>query len=72
MTASEFSVSVPWFDPVITICGDPFTKGMKNELFKINVRIDADHVPNGICYQDDDVWSLWLGLSGMLIIQGWL
>ena len=41
----------------ITICGDPFTK-------------DADHVPNGVCYQNDDVWSLWLGLSGMLVIQG--
>jgi len=57
VTASEFSVAVPWFDPIITICGRPFSIGNLNIL-------------NGICYQDDDEWSLWLGLSGMLVIQG--
>ena len=92
VTASEFSVAVPWFDPIITICGRPFSIG--------NL-----HIQNGICYQgkdprivlvtgptqimgilirsvnlvrcgpmvpakDDDEWSLWLGLSGMLLIQG--
>ena len=38
VTASEFSVAVPWFDPIITICGRPFSIG------NLNIR-------NGICYQ---------------------
>ncbi|CAG5103948.1 Oidioi.mRNA.OKI2018_I69.chr1.g1014.t1.cds [Oikopleura dioica] len=56
VTASNITVAPHFFDPKVIICG----KRKENGYFE------------GICFQDDDEWSLWLGLGSMVFIQSLL
>lgn len=55
VTGCDITVIIPTFDPQIFICGGKLDK--ETMTYK-----------NGLCFQSDDEWSLWIGSRNTVYI----